>query len=66
MLQGISPDHFCRVLTPGERFETPEAVLAFSEDGFNGLSAVMHDFVNRRIVPEFWQFRPRPVLYNSW
>ena len=66
VLQGISPDHFCRVLAPGERFETPEAVLAFSEDGFNGLSAVMHDFVNRRIVPEFWQFRPRPVLYNSW
>ncbi|MDO5490724.1 MAG: alpha-galactosidase, partial [Bacteroidaceae bacterium] len=48
------------------RFETPEAVLAFSSEGFNGLSRCMHDFVNRHIIPKAWQFKERPVLYNSW
>lgn len=66
VMQGISPDHFSRSLLPGEAFETPEAVLAWSDLGFNGLSRRMHSFVNRCIVPKSWQFRERPVLYNSW
>ncbi len=64
--QGISPDHFAKVLQPGERFETPEAVLAWSDGGFNGLSQRLHSFVNSCIVPRYWQYRDRPVLYNSW
>ena len=66
VMQGISPSDFERILAPGESFFTPEAVLSFSENGFNGLSAHMHDFVNRHIVPPYWQGRERPVLYNSW
>ena len=66
VMQGVSPADFARVLAPGESFYTPEAVLSFSADGFNGLSAHMHDFVNRHIVPARWQGRERPVLYNSW
>ena len=66
VMQGINPSNFCRELQPGESFETPEAVLCWSEEGFNGLSRMMHKFVNDHIVPEYWRFRPRPVLYNSW
>ncbi len=66
VMQGISPADFHWALAPGESFETPEVVLAFSENGFGGLSARMHRHVNRHIIPAYWQNRPRPVLYNSW
>ena len=66
VMQGINPSNFVKQLQPGECFETPEAVLCWSGEGFNGLSEKMHAFVNRHIVPVYWQGRPRPVLYNSW
>ena len=66
VMQGISPANFIALLQPGECFETPEAVMAFSDAGFGGLSSKMHRFVNECIVPKYWQYRPRPVLYNDW
>ena len=66
VMQGISPANFSAVLQPGERFETPEAVLTWSDAGFGGLSRRMHRFVMDHIVPEYWRDRERPVLYNSW
>ncbi len=66
VMQGINPGNFRKNLAPGEVFETPEAVLCWSDEGLNGLSKRMHRFVGDHIVPEYWQGRPRPVLYNSW
>ena len=66
VMQGISPAQFAWTLGPGESFESPEAVLCVSDEGFGGLSARMHRFVNEHIIPAYWQGRPRPVLYNSW
>lgn len=66
VMQGISPNNFRKLLAPGDRFETPEAVLCYSEEGFDGLSQRMHRFVNDHIVPENWRGKERPVLYNSW
>ena len=61
VMQGINPSNFHKVLQSGELFETPEAVLCFSEEGFGGLSRTMHRFVNDHIVPQYWQGRLRPV-----
>ena len=66
VMQGISPDNFGWTLAPGERFETPETVLAVSDQGFGGLSRKMHRFVLEHIIPVYWQYRERPVLYNDW
>ena len=66
VMQGINMSNFALELAPGESFETPEAVLCHSEEGFGGLSENMHTFVNDHIVPAYWRNRPRPVLYNSW
>ena len=66
ILQGISPSDFVKKLSPGESFEAPEAVLAFSEKGFSGLSEKMHRFVSENIIPEYWRKRERPVLFNDW
>ena len=66
VMQGISPANFRKELQPGEHFETPEAVMAFSDAGFAGMSRKMHDFVNTCIVPKQWQHKGRPILFNSW
>ena len=66
VMQGISPTNFCWNLLPGEKFETPEAVMTCSDAGFGGMSHRMHRFVTEHIVPEYWHDRERPVLYNSW
>ena len=66
VMQGINPSNFRKELLPGEKFETPEAVLCWSDSGFGGMSEKMHRFVNEHIVPVYWQGRKRPLLYNSW
>ncbi len=66
VMSGIQPQGFRWPLAPEERFETPEAVLAFSDEGLGGLSDRMHRFVNARITPPAHRGLPRPVVYNSW
>lgn len=66
VMSGVNPDRFDWTLGSGESFETPEAVLSFSGEGFNGLSHNMHDFVNAHIVRGEWANRERPVLVNVW
>lgn len=63
---GINPIGFEWTLEPGGRFETPEAVLSWSTDGFNGLSANLHDFVGTHIVRGQWRDADRPILVNNW
>ncbi len=63
---GINPYCFEWTLKEGETFETPEAVMSFSDGGFNGLSRHFHDFVNRHVVRGDWKGKERPVLVNDW
>jgi alpha-galactosidase len=63
---GISPHCFEWTLKKTDVFETPEAVMTFSDKGFNGLSRNFHSFVNSHIIPVQWQGKERPVLYNAW
>ena len=66
VVQGIQPLGFRWRLSPGEAFETPEAVMSFSAAGFAGLSENMHFFVREHIVRGRWKHKTRPVLLNSW
>jgi alpha-galactosidase len=63
---GISPHCFEWTLNAGEQFETPEALMTFSDKGLNALSRNFHRFINSHIIPSAWQGKERPVLYNSW
>ena len=65
-VQGINPDTFEYTVKPGESFEAPEAVMTFSDRGFNGMSHSMHTFVREHIVRGQWKHEVRPVLINSW
>lgn len=63
---GINPHCFEWTLNQGEQFETPEAVMTYSDGGFNGLGSHFHDFVNNHIVRGDWKNKERPVLINNW
>ncbi len=63
---GINPHCFEWTLGPGETFETPQAVMTFSDAGLGRASRQFHDFVNHHLVPAHWRQRPRPVVYNNW
>lgn len=63
---GIQPEGFMWTLKGGESFHTPEAVLSYSAEGFEGLSRNYHYFVRNYVVRGTWAKKPRPVLLNSW
>ena len=63
---GLNPD-VCRWrLGAGERFQTPEAILVYSGEGLNGMSARFHRIIRQRIVRGAWRDRVRPILINNW
>lgn len=66
VVTGINPQSFCWRLSPGAQFEAPEAVMAYSGCGYNGMSQCMHRFVREHIVRGAWKHKTRPVLLNSW
>lgn len=66
LINGISFDQFSWNLDPGKSFETPEAVLTFSNTGYSGISKNMHKFIRNHIVRGYWQYKERPILLNSW
>ncbi len=63
---GINPFGFQFALSKGQVFEAPEAVLTYSERGFQGVSTNMHAFIRQHIVRGIWKYKERPVLLNSW
>ncbi len=63
---GIHPDLFAWRLEPGESFQTPEAVLAFSADGLGGLSRQYHGLYRERLCRGRWRDAERPVVVNNW
>ena len=66
IVTGLQPEGFAWRLQKGERFESPEAVMTFSAEGFDGISRHMHAFVREHIVRGEWKKKERPVLLNSW
>lgn len=63
---GINPFGFEFTIKKGESFQSPEAVLTYSKDGFSGVSRNMHAFVQNHIVRGEWKKKERPILLNSW
>lgn len=66
VLLGIHPDTFGWNLRIGETFQTPEAVMVYSEQGLNGMSQAFHQLFRTRLVRGYWRDRSRPILINNW
>lgn len=66
LIMGIHPNEFCWELNPGERFQTPEMILAYSENGLNGMSQTFHQLYRTRLARGKWRDKARPILINNW
>ena len=63
---GLNDAHFRWLLEPGETFQAPEALLAWSENGLNGMSAQYHRMVKEHVVRGKFAHAQRPFLLNNW
>lgn len=63
---GINPFRFSWKLTPNQSFQTPEAVMVFSDSGLNGMSQAYHSLYRERLARGYWRDRTRPILINNW
>ncbi|WMC91526.1 alpha-galactosidase [Kineothrix sp. MB12-C1] len=63
---GIHPEGFSWLLKPEESFQSPEAVLVYSDQGMNGMSQTFHRIYRSRLVRGLWRDRERPILINNW
>lgn len=66
MLMGIHPDGFDWKLEKGESFQTPEAVMVYTDKGLNYLSQTFHKLYQRRLARGYWRDKARPILINNW
>ena len=63
---GYNDFDFAYPLKPGDSLKTPPYHGGFSGQGFGEASRLMHRFERDEILPDRWNPRLRPVLYNSW
>ena len=65
VLVGLGEECFNYLLTPGESFTSPEAVMTYTTHGVGQISRNMHAFIRDHILPKE-KFTNRPVVLNSW
>ncbi|MFC6181239.1 alpha-galactosidase [Lactiplantibacillus daowaiensis] len=63
---GINPDQFNWRLTPGDSFQAPEVLMAYSATGLNGMSQAYHHLLRERVARGKHQFAERPIVVNNW
>ncbi len=63
---GLNPMTFSWTLEPGQHFQSPEAVLVFSDHGIGGMSRTYHDLYRKRLMRGQHRYKERPVLINNW
>lgn len=63
---GLNPFDFCWMLAPGESFQTPEAVLVYSNEGIGGMSRIYHRLYRNRLCRGVHRDKERPILVNNW
>lgn len=62
---GLGGENFGWHLCHGETFESPEAVMTYTDKGIGQMSRNFHKFTRERILPEEI-FENRPVVLNTW
>ena len=66
MMTGINPEDFRWELTAGSDFQTPEAVLVYSDEGIGGMSRSFHDLYRNHLIRGYYRDKKRPILINNW
>ncbi|MDM8210611.1 alpha-galactosidase [Mediterraneibacter glycyrrhizinilyticus] len=65
-LMGIHPAGFDWKLSAGTSFQTPEALMVYTDQGLNCLSQTFHRLYQKRLARGYWRDRERPILINNW
>ena len=63
---GISEQFFSWELAPNESFETPQTIIAFSQNGIGEMSRVFADFYRNYIIDPAKVKATRPIVINNW
>lgn len=63
---GIHPETFSYTLQCGESFQSPEALIVYSQQGLNGMSQSFHHLFCQHLIRGPYQHQPRPILINNW
>ncbi|MCA1041945.1 alpha-galactosidase [Bacillus infantis] len=63
---GIHPFGFHWSLGKKESFQSPEAVMIYSDSGLNGMSQAFHNLYRKHLIPAQWRTKERPILINNW
>ena len=63
---GINPFDFTWQLEPEECFQTPEAVMVYSDEGFNGMSHIFHKLYRNHLARGEWKNKTTPIYLNNW
>ena len=66
VIMGLNPENFSWCLKQGESFSSPEVVMVYSKNGFNGMSQTYHKLYRNNLCNGKWQHKLRPILINSW
>lgn len=63
---GINDFDFDWKLATNDEFQTPEVLLTYSDGGLNGMSQILHHFIQEHIVRSKYKDQLRPILINNW
>lgn len=63
---GINPEYFEYHIEKGEIFESPQAIITFSNKGISKLSHNFHNIIRNNICRGKYKTIDRPVLLNNW
>lgn len=63
---GVNDDNFAWQLSAGESFETPVALMTFSNQGLGKLTQESQLFIQDHIMPKQFAHAERPILINNW
>lgn len=63
---GLNSEQFAWNLLPSQSFYSPQAVLVFSSNGFNGMSQQLHNFTHKHLIHPNFRECIAPILINSW
>lgn len=66
IVSGINNELFSWFLDTKESFETPEAILTYSDKSVEGAGDNMKTFINRHIRRGLWKNRMKPIMLNTW
>lgn len=63
---GMLPEMFDYPLQPGEEFFSPEAALAYTNEGLSTLSHIYHKLIRNHVCRGKFRDLRRPILINNW